>query len=141
MVVYEQFPEIKPLGDIISFGPNAGRIFYRWSGGKVADAMRPLAIDLSTYGFNIHKYDTGEIVINQPTPEYAIDAPNFNGHRGELHEVVYNYAKDDLKIPIHLGKKVLSYDEDDKQATITFDNGEKVSLLTIIHTYLDYLEN
>lgn len=55
--------------------------------------------------------------------------------------MVYNYAKDDLKIPIHLGKKVLSYDEDDKQATITFDNGEKVSLLTIIHTYLDYLEN
>jgi len=58
-----------------------------------------LQIDLRKYGFNIHKYDTGEIVINQKTPEYSVEAPNFNGHRGELHEVVFNYAKDDLGIP------------------------------------------
>lgn len=29
--VYESFPELKPLGDIISFGPNGGRIFHRVS--------------------------------------------------------------------------------------------------------------
>ncbi|KAI1206087.1 FAD/NAD(P)-binding domain-containing protein [Annulohypoxylon truncatum] len=123
--IYEAFPELKSLGDIISFGPNAGRIFYRWSNGEVARRMRPLSIDLRKYGFNIHKYDTGEIVINQKTPEYAVDAPNFNGHRGELHEVVFNYAKDDLAIPIHLGNKIEQYFEDEKEAGIVLESGEK----------------
>lgn len=30
VVIYESFPELKVLGDIISFGANGGRIFYRW---------------------------------------------------------------------------------------------------------------
>lgn len=89
--------------------------------------MRPLSIDLRKYGFNIHKYDTGEVVINQKTPQYAEEAPNFNGHRGELHEVVFNYAKDDLGIPIHLGHKIQTYFEDEKEAGIVLESGEKVS--------------
>ncbi|KAI6087695.1 FAD/NAD(P)-binding domain-containing protein [Hypoxylon rubiginosum] len=125
--IYEAFPELKTLGDIISFGPNAGRIFYRWSNGEVVKRMRPLSIDLRNYGFNIHKYDTGEIVINQKTPQYAEDAPNFNGHRGELHEVVFNYAKGDLGIPIHLGHKIKTYFEDEKEAGIILESGEKIA--------------
>ncbi|KAI2633594.1 FAD/NAD(P)-binding domain-containing protein [Hypomontagnella submonticulosa] len=130
--IYEAFPELKTLGDIISFGPNAGRIFYRWSNGEVVKRMRPLSIDLRKYGFNIHKYDTGEIVINQKTPQYAADAPNFNGHRGELHEVVFNYARDDLKIPIHLGHKIQTYFEDDNQAGIELESGEKIAADVVI---------
>ena len=42
--IYEAFPELKQLGDIISFGPNAGRIFYRWSNGEVVRRMRPLSV-------------------------------------------------------------------------------------------------
>ncbi|KAI1486417.1 hypothetical protein F5X96DRAFT_655264 [Biscogniauxia mediterranea] len=130
--IYEAFPELKQLGDIISFGPNAGRIFYRWSGGRVAQRMRPLSIDLRKYGFNIHKYDTGEIVINQKTPEYSVEAPNFNGHRGELHAVVFNYVKDDLGIPIHLGHKIQDYFEDDKESGIVLESGERVAADVVI---------
>ncbi|KAI0442929.1 hypothetical protein F4803DRAFT_561970 [Xylaria telfairii] len=125
--IYEAFPELKQLGDIISFGPNAGRIFYRWAGGEVVRRMRPLSIDLRKYGFNIHKYDTGEIVINQATPEYSVEAPNFNGHRGELHEVVFNYAKDDLGIPIHLGNKISTYFEDENESGIVLETGTKAN--------------
>ncbi|KAI1340256.1 FAD/NAD(P)-binding domain-containing protein [Xylariaceae sp. FL0016] len=125
--IYESFPELKQLGDIISFGPNAGRIFHRWANGDVTRRMRPLSIDLRKYGFNIHKYDTGEIVINQKTPEYSVEAPNFNGHRGELHEVVFSHAKDDLGIPIHLGQKILNYFEDEKESGIVLASGEKVT--------------
>ncbi|KAK8080888.1 hypothetical protein PG997_008706 [Apiospora hydei] len=111
--IYEQFDELKSLGDIISFGPNAGRIFHRWG------------IDLRAYGFNIHKYDTGEIVINQRTPEYDRTAPNFNGHRGELHAVVYEHATVELGIPIHLGNKIRTYFEEEGKAGIILENGEK----------------
>ncbi|KAK7955907.1 uncharacterized protein PG986_005129 [Apiospora aurea] len=111
--IYEQFDELKSLGDIISFGPNAGRIFHR--------------IDLRAYGFNIHKYDTGEVVINQRTPEYDRTAPNFNGHRGELHAVVYEHATVELGIPIHLGNKIRTYFEEEGEAGIILENGEKVA--------------
>ncbi|RYC59090.1 hypothetical protein CHU98_g7117 [Xylaria longipes] len=130
--IYEAFPELKQLGDIISFGPNAGRIFYRWADGEIVRRMRPLSIDLRKYGFNIHKFDTGEIVINQPTPEYSVEAPNFNGHRGELHEVVFNYARNDLGIPIHLGNRISTYFEDDNESGIVLETGTRISADMVI---------
>ena len=124
--IYESFPEIKPLGDIISFGSNAGRIFRRWGvDGSISKKMRELSIDLTNYGFNIHKF-TGELIINQATPPQNPEAPVFNGHRGELHEVIFNYAKDDLKIPIHLGQRVEKYMEEADRAGIELSTGEQV---------------
>ncbi|KAH7356002.1 hypothetical protein BKA66DRAFT_574899 [Pyrenochaeta sp. MPI-SDFR-AT-0127] len=121
-VIYEAFPSLKILGDIISFGPNAGRIFARWSDGSIVEKMRALSIDLSTYGFNIHKYDTGEIVINQKTPPRDESAPNLNGHRGELHEIVFNYAKE-VGVEIKLGHRVEKYWENEESAGIELDDG------------------
>ncbi|RFU25369.1 hypothetical protein B7463_g10971, partial [Scytalidium lignicola] len=124
--IYESFPVLKALGDIISFGPNAGRIFTHWgTNGSVAETMRKICIDLTDYGFRIHKY-TGELVITQPTPPRDPLSPNFNGHRGELHEIVFNYAKDELGIPIHLGCKVTEYFEDENGAGIRLQNGEEI---------------
>jgi 2-polyprenyl-6-methoxyphenol hydroxylase-like FAD-dependent oxidoreductase len=118
--------ELKSLGDIISFGPNAGRIFRRWSNGAVAERLRPLSINLENHGFKIHKW-TGELVHTQPPHKYDPTAPVFNGHRGELHTIVFNYAKDELGIPIHLGQRVTEYFEDENQAGIVLEGGERVS--------------
>jgi 2-polyprenyl-6-methoxyphenol hydroxylase-like FAD-dependent oxidoreductase len=126
--------ELKALGDIISFGPNAGRIFRRWSNGAVADRLRPLCINLQSHGFKIHKW-TGELVHTQLSPPRDPDAPVFNGHRGELHTVVFNYAKDDLGIPIHLGQRVMKYFEDENQAGIVLNSGERVRyMMTLLGT-------
>ncbi|KAF2709907.1 FAD/NAD(P)-binding domain-containing protein [Pleomassaria siparia CBS 279.74] len=123
-VIYESFPQLKILGDIISFGPNAGRIFYRWADGEIVERMRALSIDLSSYGFNIHKYDTGEIVINQKTPPRDPTSPGFNGHRGELHEIVFRYAEE-IGVEIHLGRRVEDYFETEKSAGVVFEDGSK----------------
>lgn len=56
------------------------------------------------------------------------DLPVFNRHRGELHTVVFNHAKDDLGIPIHLGKRVKQYFEEKDEAGIVLESGEEVSL-------------
>ncbi|KAJ9129790.1 FAD/NAD(P)-binding domain-containing protein [Coniochaeta hoffmannii] len=125
--IYEQFPELKVLGDIISFGPNAGRIFYRWQNGEISKKLRALSIDLSSYGFNIHKYDTGEIVVNQKTPPYPEEYANYNGHRGELHQVIFDYARDTLKIPIHLNNRIEEYFEDESGAGIVLGTGQRVA--------------
>lgn len=127
--IYESFPELKVLGDIISFGSNAGRIFHRWGDGEVVSRLRPLCIDIQEYGFRIHKWDTGEVVYHQKRPPPSPDAPVLNGHRGELHEVIFKYARDDLGIPIHLGQRVSEYFEDETSAGIVLKDGQKVSLI------------
>ncbi|KAK0629410.1 hypothetical protein B0T17DRAFT_589201 [Bombardia bombarda] len=124
--IYENFPELKTLGDIISFGANGGRIYTRWADGEIARRLRALSIDLSEYGFRIHKYDTGEVVYHQRNPPQNPEAPIFNGHRGELHEVVFNYARDELGIPVHLGQWVEEYFETEGGAGIVLKDGEKV---------------
>ncbi|KAJ5903589.1 hypothetical protein N7504_005972 [Penicillium tannophilum] len=129
--IYESFPELKSLGDIISFGPNAGRIFSRWSDGAIAERLRPLSINLETHGFKIHKW-TGELMHTQLPHKYDPEAPVFNGHRGELHTIIFNYAKDDLGIPIHLGQKAVEYFENENQAGIILENGTKVTADLVI---------
>lgn len=136
--IYESFKELKALGDIISFGPNAGRIFRRWhykAGDRVSDRLRPHSIDLQNHGFDIYKWD-GEFIINQPTPPPDHEAPVFNGHRGELHTIVFEYARDELGIPIHLGRRIQNYFEDEKEAGILLDNGDKVTSLALTHGWL-----
>lgn len=127
--VYEAFPALKVLGDIITFGSNAGRIFARWSDKAVTKKFRTISHDThsSGHGFDIHKWDTGEVVFHQPPMPYNPEAPYFSGHRGELHEIVFNYAKDDLGIPIHLNSRIEKYYEDDNEAGIILDGGEKAS--------------
>lgn len=88
--------------------------------------MRAVSIDLREHGFKIHKYDTGEVVAHQKNHDQDPLAPTFNGHRGELHGIVFNYAKE-LGIPIHLGQKAVRYFEDEKEAGIELSNGEIVS--------------
>jgi len=90
--------------------------------------MRPLSIDTfkSGHGFNIRKYDTGEVVVNQKTPKYAWESPSLHGHRGELHEVVFRHVVDELKVPVHLGRRIVDYFEDEDGAGIVLDSGEKV---------------
>lgn len=54
------------------------------------------------------------------------EAPYFSGHRGELHEIVFNYARDDVGIPIHLNRRIERYYEDEDEAGIILDDGERV---------------
>lgn len=134
--MFESFKELKVLGDIISFGANAGRIFRKWfipgtNGRRISDLFDPLAIKLQHYGFNIHKYN-GELVMNQKSPPPSLEAPVFNGHRGEFHNILFNYVKDDLGIPIHLGCRITKYLETESEAGITLDSGENKTADVVI---------
>ncbi|KAL4903894.1 hypothetical protein BDW74DRAFT_185951 [Aspergillus multicolor] len=122
VTVYERFPALKPLGDIISFGRNAGLIFSRW--GDVVEQMVPVSINLQKHGFRIHKY-TGEHVTTQKSVPFDKSAPTINGHRGELHEILFEYARA-LGIEFRLGCAVDRYFEDGDGSEIVFEDGERV---------------
>ncbi|KAF8248753.1 FAD/NAD(P)-binding domain-containing protein [Wilcoxina mikolae CBS 423.85] len=122
VVVLEKAPKWEQLGDIISIGPNAGQILARWDRSLVADRLDALCMHHKH--FRIHTHD-GEWVLDQgkmpPNPE----RPMYNGHRADIHRVLYEYAMS-LGIPIHLGKRITSYHEDDTEgkAWVTTDQGE-----------------
>jgi 2-polyprenyl-6-methoxyphenol hydroxylase-like FAD-dependent oxidoreductase len=119
VLLLESFPELKLLGDIISFAPNSGRIFQRWPG--VDAKLDPL----------IHKSDglryktyLGEDLFKQVwTKEARRYGKSYNGHRGEIHEIVYQHALD-IGVDIRLGHKVDDYFETDTETGV-IANGQK----------------
>lgn len=68
---------------------------------------------------------TGEWVLDQAKVPPNPEKPMYNGRRSDFHRVIYEYAMS-LGIPIHLGKRVSSYHEDDEEmkAWVTTDDGE-----------------
>jgi 2-polyprenyl-6-methoxyphenol hydroxylase-like FAD-dependent oxidoreductase len=123
VVVLEAVHELKPFGDIVSFGSNGGRIFGHWSKGYI---LKKFLGVLHYYPyFDVRKY-TGEKVVKQPPPDRIPDAPTINGHRGEMHMIVYHYARDILGIDIRTNSKVEDYFDDENGAGVVLSNGEKV---------------
>ncbi|KAF4630576.1 hypothetical protein G7Y89_g7565 [Cudoniella acicularis] len=119
VLVLESFKERLPLGDVISFGPNSGRIFRRWPGMDEE-------LDLITWNTEdlLIKSWKGETLLKQSwganEKEYG---KNYNGHRGNIHEAIFEYAVK-IGIDIRLGHKVMDYFETDREAGVVA-NGER----------------
>lgn len=121
VTLLESFGELKPLGDIISFGHNAGRIFKRWPG--VEAALDPICHDSKQLVFN--RYD-GEHLMTQVWEEDDLTragGKKFNGHRGEMHQIVWDHAKS-VGVDIRLGQRVSEYFEDEREAGVV-SNGQR----------------
>ena len=118
-LILESFKELKILGDIISFGSNAGHIFTRWEG--IPEKLWPICI--KTEGLHFRSY-LGDELFYQEWDEENKWGPRFNGHRGEIHEIVWNYALS-LGIEMRLGQQVTEYFETDSEAGVV-SNGERL---------------
>ena len=118
VLLLESFPELKILGDIISFAPNSGRIFQRWPG---LDAQLDPIIHKSD-GLLIKTYRGDTLTKQTWSAEQSAYGKAYNGHRGEIHEIVYRHALE-IGVDIRLGHKVEDYFEADGEAGV-IANGE-----------------
>ncbi|TFK53831.1 monooxygenase [Heliocybe sulcata] len=116
VLVLEKFREIKSLGH---FGSNVGRIFERWG---LHDEIWPVCNHLSQ--LTLHDAN-GDILTVQHFEELRYGAHNYSGHRGALHEILFNFART-LGIEIRLSQDVTEYDENESEAWVV-SNGEKIS--------------
>ncbi|KAI0479707.1 putative monooxygenase [Xylaria cf. heliscus] len=122
VTLLEKFPELKLLGDIISFGPNSSRIFQRWPG--VAGQMD--ALSQRADGLVIKNW-LGETLLKQTwTTEQNEFGIRFDGHRGEFHEVVYKHALA-IGVNVRLGARVEDYFENDDEAGVVLESGERIT--------------
>jgi 2-polyprenyl-6-methoxyphenol hydroxylase-like FAD-dependent oxidoreductase len=120
VTIFESNKTRRQLGDIISFGSNSGRIFRSWPG--VEEQLDPLCHHSD--GIDFRAYDD-EFLIRQTWDAEADWGKKFNGHRGEVHEIVWNHALS-VGVEIRLSSKVQEYFEDDDKAGVVV-NGEKIT--------------
>ncbi|EXJ83759.1 hypothetical protein A1O1_07385 [Capronia coronata CBS 617.96] len=120
VILLEKVAELKPLGDIISFASNSGHIFERWEG--VVDELDPVIHHSDGLDF----YDwMGNFATRQVWDVERQWGRRINGHRGEIHRVVYEHAKA-RGIDIRLGQHVSDYFENDSEVGVMV-NGEKLT--------------
>ena len=118
VTLLEAVPERKQIGDSLYFGPNGTKIFQKWDG--VAEKMEKVVQHTEKTLY----YDyAGKHIY---THEYAHErdwGKRYFGHRGVLHEIVWNYAIE-LGVDIRLGYRVEEYFETDGLGGVVA-NGEK----------------
>ncbi|KAK0716612.1 hypothetical protein B0T21DRAFT_296327 [Apiosordaria backusii] len=119
ILLLEKSPSVSPLGDIISFGQNSSRIFNNW--GNLRQQLDPIIHKAE----EVHFHDSsGRYVTTQSfKEEHLAWGPRINGHRGEIHSLVYNHALS-LGINIKLGTSVAKYFETPTHAGVETTSGE-----------------
>ena len=102
-------------------GPNAGQILFRYSQDLVADKLRPICMSNDRFRIYTHK---GEFLFEQLVANIP-GKPMYNGHRAELHRVLFDYATA-LDIPVLMGKRVSEYKDDEAGAWVVLGTGEVI---------------
>ena len=120
VILLEKFPELKPLGDIISFSSNSGRIFQRWEG--IEEELDPTSHPSD--GIDFMDW-TGNFITRQTWDRQVSYGKRINDHRGEIHEIVFRHALN-RGIDVRLGQNVTDYFETDGEAGVV-SNGERLT--------------
>ncbi|KAL4955793.1 hypothetical protein BDW69DRAFT_182162 [Aspergillus filifer] len=110
--VFEKVREFQRLGDSLGLGENALRLLKRWG---LHDEL--VALGNTSEFMQIRHWQTGQIMAQQP----AMDMAGYIGHRGDYHRAFLNRVAA-LGIPLHMGRTVVAYDEE--EPSITLANGE-----------------
>lgn len=120
-IILESFRDLKvQLGDIISFGSNSGRIFQRWPG--VPEKLDPICHVSKCLKYRT--WDGDDIYTQWWGTEEENFGKRYNGHRGEIHKIIYDHAISQ-GVDIRLGQKVTEYFENEQEAGVV-SNGERV---------------
>ena len=127
VVVYEQFPGITQLGDIIGITGNAAQVVAKWGNGSVHRELEPI---LSSWqANNIRRYDTGDILYSQPMVGYNAGT-GYTAPRGPMAIILANHLKD-LGVPVHFGKRIQDYFETEDEAGVVVE-GQRITADCVI---------
>ncbi|KAF8989689.1 monooxygenase [Cyathus striatus] len=120
VVILDKVQVIKEnLGDVLSLGPNAGRFVERWG---LHEELWPICGHARF--LHLHNYQ-GELINTQPLPEIEYGSRAYNGHRGQVHAVLYRHALE-LGAQVILGQNVIGYWENAEtgKAGVKTDSGD-----------------
>ncbi|KAK3358756.1 hypothetical protein B0T25DRAFT_74426 [Lasiosphaeria hispida] len=118
----DDIEEITRIGDIISFDPNGSKAFERWPG--VVEQME--AIARQTKWLDLYHHE-GKFVTRQSFAHESAWGRRINGHRGQLHNIIYRHAVA-RGIDIRVSQRVEDYFETDDppQSGVVLSTGERL---------------
>ena len=123
-VLVEAYSGASSHGDLLDFTPNGGRVFDSWDKGRVGQRL----MDAGVNNAKLLEFFNQD---NQPLrtdawPQGLDLKGTFAGHRGAMHKIVYEYAKE-LNIEMHFNSKVAEYlDTDVERGVVLRGTGEKI---------------
>ncbi|KAK7431022.1 hypothetical protein QQZ08_002552 [Neonectria magnoliae] len=123
VTLLESYPTSRNYGDILDFSPNGGMHMERWDGGSVARELMKVCLN-DTDQFEYFKYD-GTKVLDEP---FLLKKEHYYqllaGHRGEMHEILCNYATR-IGVEMSFGEKVIEYIDTDWELGVLTGSGQK----------------
>ena len=118
--VFESAPEIKAVGVGINILPHATQVL---ADHGLVPALQKVAVETAEAKF-FNRF--GQLIYTEPLGKRAGYAwPQFSIHRGDLQQILLDAVKAKLGADrLHLGWHLASFDQDEKQVTVKFKNGE-----------------
>jgi salicylate hydroxylase len=122
VAVFEQAPQLEPVGAGIQLSANATRVLAKLDvlADVVATAFEPKTLD-------IIDGRSGRILLSAQLDGWARNrygAPYLNIHRGDLQAVLLNAVKSRIPDGLRLGKRVLRVDQNNDAVTLEFETGD-----------------
>lgn len=123
-ILVEAYGGASSHGDLLDFVPNAGRVFDSWDNGRIGEALLAAGVNRAK---TLDFYNQDNVMLrSDPWPQGIDLKGTFAGHRGAMHEIVYNYAND-LGIEMHFNSKVEQYvGSDNEHGVIIAGTGKKI---------------
>ena len=88
---------------------------------------------ICTHHEHLHLHNSqGKLQTVQYIPAYDFGAHSYNGHRGEIHELLFKFAQSQ-GVEIRLGQNVTEYWEDEEKGEAgVVSNGERISADVVV---------
>ncbi|KAL2784527.1 hypothetical protein BJX66DRAFT_329921 [Aspergillus keveii] len=117
--IFEKVHEFQRLGDSLGLGENALRLLKRWG---LHDQL--IALGNKSELMQIRHWKTGQVMAQQP----AMDMAGYIGHRGDYHRAFLDRVAE-LGVKVHMGRTVVSYDENEPSLTLANDEVHKADII------------
>lgn len=122
-ILVEAYPGASSHGDLLDFVRNAGRVFESWGNGKVARRLTEVGVNAAKY-LEFYNADN-ELLRKDDWPQGADFLYVYAGHRGEMHQIVYEYAEE-IGVELQFGQRVLEYLDSDHERGVVVEGGKKI---------------
>ncbi|KAM5343362.1 hypothetical protein ACJ41O_011899 [Fusarium nematophilum] len=123
-IVVEAYGGASSHGDLLDFVPNGGRVFDSWDNGRIGRMLLAAGVNRAKM---LDFYNQDNVLLkSDPWPQGIDLKGTFAGHRGAMHEIVYDYAKE-IGVEMHFNSRVAQYlDSDDERGVVISGTGAKI---------------
>ena len=120
--LYEQAESFEALGYGIQVSPNVVRVLHELGLEKELKRVSHLC-----KGFELRCFDSDKVLAQW---KLEGDVPYYQCRRADLHQLLFNSIQD--KSRIHFSQRLQSYQQKDKQLSISLENGEPIRAKALV---------